>query len=130
MDYQLIIVRVFVSDFERALDFYTNVLGMQVAMRAEQFEWAQLDTGAAQLAIEHVPPAGDDEEGGEEDDAMIGRFLGVSLAVSDIDATYETLRARGVEFDLAPTLMPWGGVLAHLRDPDGNVLTLVGEPRP
>jgi hypothetical protein len=28
-----------------------------------------------------------------------------------------------------PEVMPWGGVLAHLRDPDGNVLTLVGRPR-
>jgi catechol 2,3-dioxygenase-like lactoylglutathione lyase family enzyme len=126
VDYELIIVRVFVRDFDRALDFYSNVLGMKVALRAEHFDWAQLDTGAAQLAIERVrPEQGDDEA----DDALVGRFVGVSLAVDDIDATYRTLRDRGVEFELAPTSMPWGGVLAHLRDPDGNVLSLVGEPK-
>jgi hypothetical protein len=25
-----------------------------------------------------------------------------------------------------PEKEPWGGVLAHLRDPDGNILTLLG----
>lgn len=41
----------------------------------------------------------------------------------------QTLLARGVEFLAPPQRMPWGGVLAHFRDPDGNVLTLVGAPR-
>jgi predicted enzyme related to lactoylglutathione lyase len=49
--------------------------------------------------------------------------------VDDVEATWERLRARGVEFVARPELMPWGGVLAHFRDPDGNVLTLVGPPR-
>ena len=41
----------------------------------------------------------------------------------------QTLLARGVEFLAPPQRMPWGGVLANFRDPDGNVLTLVGAPR-
>jgi uncharacterized glyoxalase superfamily protein PhnB len=55
--------------------------------------------------------------------ALIGRFVGVSLA--DIFATHKFLAARGVEFVSPPEKQPWGGVLAHLRDPDGNILTLV-----
>jgi predicted enzyme related to lactoylglutathione lyase len=71
-------------------------------------------------------------EGGEvadSDAGLLGRFPGVSLAVADIDATYRALRSRGVEFLEPPAVMPWGGVLAHLRDPDGNVVTLVRTPR-
>ena len=49
---------------------------------------------------------------------MVGRFVGVSA--------YETLAARGVDFVGPPEKQPWGGVLAHLRDPDGNILTLLG----
>ncbi len=128
MDYQLNVVRVFVRDFERALDFYTNTLEMPLALRAEGFEWAQLDTGAAQLAIECTPPE-DDAAEEEEAEELIGRYVGVSLRVEDIDDTYRRLRDRGVEFVRAPTRMPWGGVLADLRDPDGNVLTLLGEPK-
>jgi len=59
---------------------------------------------------------------------VLGRFLGVSLEVSDVFATHKVLAARGVEFLAPPEKQPWGGVLAHLRDPDGNVLTLLGRP--
>ena len=74
----------------------------------------------AHLALERVDPA--DPESAES----VGRFVAVSLEVDDIDATYETLTRRGVEFLGAPEKQPWGGTLAHLRDPDGNVLTLLG----
>jgi predicted enzyme related to lactoylglutathione lyase len=91
----LYVVRVFVTDWDRALRFYTETLG---------------------------PPY----EGAEG--PLVGRFVGVSLRVDDIDETYQTLRGRGVEFVAPPARMPWGGVLAHFRDPDGNVLTLLVSP--
>ncbi len=42
-----------------------------------------------------------------------------------------TLRARrwpsvGSNSPRRPEEQPWGGILAHLRDPDGNILTLLG----
>ncbi len=83
--------------------------------------WAQLATGEGQLALERVQP------GDEESEALVGRYVGVSLQVEDIHATHKTLVDRGVEFTMPPTKQPWGGVLAHLKDPDGNVLTLLGQ---
>jgi len=112
---------VFVRDWPRALEFYGETLGIPFAFKSEEMGWAQLATGDAQLALERSTP-------GEEEN-LVGRFLGVSLAVDDIDATYEELRGRGVEFLAKPERMPWGGVLAHFRDPDGNVLTLIGQPK-
>ena len=50
------------------------------------------------------------------------------LPVPGIHETYKELAKRGVEFDSPPTKQPWGGVLAHFRDPDGNVITLLGKP--
>ena len=122
MDCRLTIVRVFVRDFERAVRFYTETLGIPLSLRSDEFAWAQLATGQAQLALERLDPA-------NGEDGLLGRFLGVSLAVADVFATYETLFARGVDFLAPPETMPWGGVLAHFRDPGGNVLTLVGPPR-
>jgi catechol 2,3-dioxygenase-like lactoylglutathione lyase family enzyme len=122
MECRLSIVRVFVRDFERALRFYTGTLGIPLALRSDEYGWAQLATGQAQLALERLDPA-------SGEDALLGRFLGVSLAVADVYATYGELFARGVDFLAPPEQMPWGGVLAHFRDPDGNVLTLVGPPR-
>jgi len=119
MNYKLKAVRIYVTDWDRALDFYSNTLGMPVVFAGSETGWAEFDTGEAHLAIERVSP--DDTEG----DDLVGRFVSVSLQVDDIQAIYETLRTRGVEFLEPPETQPWGGVLAHFRDPDGNVLTLL-----
>ena len=120
MEYKLHLVRIFVSDWQRAVAFYTETLGMTASFCDDEMGWAQLDTGGSQLAIERLAP--DDPEAAD----LVGRFVGVSLEVEDIDATYERLVGRGVDFVEAPQRQPWGGVLAHFRDPDGNVLTLLG----
>ena len=59
----------------------------------------------------------------------VRNLVGVSLQVTDIFATFAIIVDRGVEFVAPPEQQPWGGVLAHLRDPDGNVLTLPGDAR-
>jgi catechol 2,3-dioxygenase-like lactoylglutathione lyase family enzyme len=121
VEYKLATVRVFVTDWERAIRFYSDTLGMAVAHRSDEWGWAQMATGEGQLALERVD-AGDDEGR-----ALVGRFVGVSLQVANVVAIYEALAERGVEFVAPPERQPWGGILAHLRDPDGNVLTLVGD---
>ena len=113
-------IRVFVKDWEAALRFYSETLGIPVAFESAEMGWAQLDTGECSLALERLDP--DDPEA----PALLGRYVGVSLRVHDIDATFEHLVARGVEFVGPPETQPWGGVLAHLKDPEGNTLTLLG----
>ncbi len=118
--WELAVVRVFVRDWEAAVRFYRDTLGMPPLRIEPRFGWAEFDTGGCSLAVERL--AEDDEEARE----LVGRYVGVSLRVADIEATHRELRERGVEF-LAPAgRQPWGGVLAHLRDPEGNVLTLLG----
>lgn len=128
---KLRVVRVFVRDWPRALRFYTETLGLQPAFASEEMGWAQLDTGECQLALERTTddPAERLGDAAEPEAPLLGRFVGASLSVDDVHETYERLRARGVEFVAPPEVMPWGGVLAHFRDPEGNVLTLVGSPR-
>jgi catechol 2,3-dioxygenase-like lactoylglutathione lyase family enzyme len=121
VNYKLSNVRVFVTDWDRAIRFYADTLEMGVAYRSDEMRWAQMATGESHLALESVD-ASDSEGRG-----LVGRFVGVSLQVADIFATYKFLTARGVEFVGSPEKQPWGGVLAHLRDPDGNILTLVGD---
>ena len=120
MNYKLSNVRVFVTDWARAIRFYTDTLEMAAAYRSDEIGWAQMATGESHLALERVDAS--DSEGR----ALVGRFLGISLQVADIFATHKFLAARGVEFVAFPEKQPWSGVLAHLRDPDGNILTLVG----
>jgi lactoylglutathione lyase len=112
-----------VTDWERAIRFYSETLGMTIAYKSDEMGWAQMAPGEGQVALERVDPSD------REARTLVGRFVGVSLQVPDIFATYKVLAERGVEFVAPPEKQPWGGVLAHLRDPEGNVLTLLGDSK-
>ncbi len=117
---KLYIVRIFVRDWLGACEFYEHTLGLSKGFSDEPLGWAEFDVGGAKLGVQWV--SADDDEG----QALVGRFLGVSLNVDDIQQTYAELSNKGVVFTAPPKKQPWGGLLAHFRDPEGNVLTLVG----
>jgi predicted enzyme related to lactoylglutathione lyase len=48
----------------------------------------------------------------------------IYLFVEDVDRAHETLTARGVTFEMAPTDTPWGHRMAVLRDPEGRRVCL------
>ena len=70
MEYKLFAVRVFVTDWKRAIRFYSETLGMTIAYQSDEMGWAQMAPGEGQLALERVDPS--DEEGR----ALVGRFVG------------------------------------------------------
>ncbi len=114
-------VRLFVDELEVAKRFYLETLGLPLAWdlpEAGAFG-AALDGG--QLIVERIGLEADPEDLG-----LIGRFVGLSLQVDDIQKSYENLKAKGVVFTEPPTQQLWGGWLAHFKDPAGNVLTLLG----
>jgi uncharacterized glyoxalase superfamily protein PhnB len=45
----------------------------------------------------------------------------LAAGVEDVDAVYETLKAKGVTFLRTPTDQPWGLRTAHFSDPEGNL---------
>ena len=51
---------------------------------------------------------------------------GISLAVKDIEATYNSLVEKGVKFSGPLQDMPWGDKATWLIDPDGNAFFFVG----
>ena len=51
----------------------------------------------------------------------MGTFAPLSLWSDDVEATYETLRARGVEFVAPPKREPWGTSVIF-KDSEGNQL--------
>lgn len=116
MEFKLYTVRVFVADFEQALRFYTETVGIPLRFADVEMGWAELETGGASIALEWLPP--EDPEA----DTLIGRFVGASLVVEDIEALYQALLAHGVSLE-PPEQQPWGGRLLHVKDPDGNTLT-------
>jgi catechol 2,3-dioxygenase-like lactoylglutathione lyase family enzyme len=110
-------VRVFVGDLDRARRFYRDTL--ELSETAATPEWALFDLDGKSIVVETVAP--DDPE-----HDLVGRLLAVSFEVDDMAEVYRKLIARGVPFDQPPEKQSWGGTLAFPRDPDGNILTLVG----
>lgn len=122
MDYRFYAVRVFTGDWDRAVAFYRDTLGWPLEVIDAQSGWAQFCLGGADIGLERV------SRDSADDQVLVGRFTGISIAVPDIQRSYATLTARGVRFEGPPEQQPWGGWLAHFSDPDGNVLTLLGAP--
>jgi predicted enzyme related to lactoylglutathione lyase len=106
------------ADFERALEFYCNVLGLE---RSSLWQRGDED------------PAGAEFETGNMTIAVIGtRTLGiefspnsvpVALHVDDVAAARAELESRGVSFP-ADTIDSGVCHMANFRDPEGNALML------
>lgn len=113
-------IRVFTFDMRTARPFYTDTLGLKAKLTTDEI--AIFDTGGARLILETANPDDADER------ELVGRFVGLSFAVDNIDSVCTELQNRGARLDDPPAQQDWGGTLAHIRDPDGNVLTLVQYP--
>ena len=108
----------YVRDFAGALAFYRDVLGLPLRFADEQFGYASFATPGAAFTIAKI----DDSDSAQR--ALVGRHTGIAFGVDDLEKTYEAWRAKGVAFPLPPTKQPWGGTLAQLADPEGNLLTV------
>jgi predicted enzyme related to lactoylglutathione lyase len=64
-----------------------------------------------------------------EADGLVGRFAALSFTVANIAAAVASLERHAIEWLGPPEKQEWGGVLAHFKDTDGNILTLVQDPK-
>jgi catechol 2,3-dioxygenase-like lactoylglutathione lyase family enzyme len=113
---------VFVSDEDKALDFYVNKLGFE--KRADEpmgdgMRWIEV---APPEAVTRIVLSHATEEWGAD---RVGQFTGIVFEPDDIDVTFRELTARDVEFTEPPSDQPWGGRQALFKDPDGNIFVLV-----
>jgi catechol 2,3-dioxygenase-like lactoylglutathione lyase family enzyme len=112
-------VRLLVSDMGAAYRFYRDVLGFETAWE-ENPGYAEFTVApAVSLAI---LPREEMEEAVELRDGGDGALL--VLAVPDVDDAVRTLRGRGADVKDAVDRPDWGLRVAHLRDPDGNLIEL------
>jgi predicted enzyme related to lactoylglutathione lyase len=112
---------VLVSDQDKALDFYTNVVGLE-----KRFENPTPD-GPRFLA---VGVAGNDFQlilwpgtPGQAELVMGRPPASITIETDDIHDTFAELQSRGVEFVSDVLEFPWGFV-AQFEDPDGNRLQI------
>jgi uncharacterized glyoxalase superfamily protein PhnB len=119
-----------VHDQDDALAFYTQKLGMEVRSDVTvpemgNFRWltvgppGQEDVAIVLMAIPG-PPVMDAETAEQVKTLMAKGFAGtVFLTTDDVQASYEELKKRGVEFVEEPEERPYG-IDSAFRDPSGN----------
>jgi predicted enzyme related to lactoylglutathione lyase len=108
------------NDLDRLLAFYRELLGAEEVMRFPE-----------DGPVFYVGLTLDDSELGLTSDASVvpgepGRML-LSIEVPDVDALLPTVVGMGGTVTGGPTDMPWGQRVAHIKDPDGNVVNLTRE---
>ena len=118
---------IFVLDQDKALDFYVNKLGLEVSndMDLGFMRWLTVrvpgQPGRDVLLEMPGPPAMDDDTAAKVRELVTKGATGFTLGLTtdDCQKTYETLKARGVEFTQEPTARFYGTDIG-IRDPFGN----------
>jgi predicted enzyme related to lactoylglutathione lyase len=113
---KVVYVALLVSDQDKALDFYANVIGLEKRIDSPtpagpRFLTVGVEGQDFELVLWPGTPAM-----GEAGSAVY------TIEVEDCRTAFETLTSRGVKFEPPEVLeFPWGSV-ARFQDPDGNLL--------
>lgn len=135
-----------VSDLEQSLEWYTEVLGLQVEREPRELsgEWISAVTGfedsrmkmawvgtgsgcSIELDQYVTPPGSDDPPTASQNDV---RASHVGIQVDDVHAEYQRMSELGVKFAGAPPVkldneFPWANCAVFLQDLDGNWIELL-----
>ncbi len=117
---------VFVDDQDKALRFYTEVLGFDKKADFSQgpFRWLTVgspeepDGTQLQLALNNNPAAKTYQQAIFQQGQPAAMFF-----TDDIKRDYERIKARGAEFTMPPTEVT-GSTIAKLNDTCGNLIQL------
>ena len=123
--------QIYVLDQDEALDFYTDVLGLELAADIDLgfMRWLTVRVPGdpdREILLELVgPPSMDEETAATARDLLTRGAMGGSLFLSTDDArrTFETLSARGVDVSDEPSSQPYG-IDFGIRDPFGNAIRI------
>jgi catechol 2,3-dioxygenase-like lactoylglutathione lyase family enzyme len=123
-------ITIVVDDYDRAIEFFTGVLGFDLAEDSP----ALTNDGRPKRWVVVRPPGAETgillaRADGERQSAAVGNQaggrVGFFLRVDDFDAACQRMTAAGVEFLSAPRTEPYGRV-AVFADPWGNRWDLLG----
>jgi predicted enzyme related to lactoylglutathione lyase len=107
------LVYYWVSDMNRSVPFYRDVLGLQL-IRQDGSSWAQFDAGGRRFAL----------HGAAEGQQVTPGGATAVFTVGDLDAAKTVLAARGVAVEHDGDVEGFAR-FCSIKDPDGNVVELI-----
>jgi catechol 2,3-dioxygenase-like lactoylglutathione lyase family enzyme len=102
-----------VSDMDRAVAFYRDVLGLRLVRRDED-KWVEFDSGGRRLALHSIAEGQPMSPGGAT----------AVFTVDDLDRAKSELSARGVRFVHEGDVAGYARFASFL-DPEGNTVQII-----
>ena len=100
-----------VADMRKSLNFYHDILGMEVLYGGENSVFSSLRANDSQSAILNLQQS--------KAETGWGRLI---FYVTDVDAFWTHLKEQGFRPEI-PQDAPWGERFFHMPDPDGHELS-------
>lgn len=124
---QIKLTKVYVDDHDKALKFYTDVLGLQkkADFKNSGYRWLTVnspdDPDGPELKLElNANPAAKAYQ-----EAMFTQGQpALLLHTKDVKADYERVKAKGGEFIMPPTDVT-ASIIAQVNDTSGNIIQFV-----
>jgi predicted enzyme related to lactoylglutathione lyase len=117
---------IYVDDQEKALQFYTQVLGLVKKNDVSQgpYRWLTVASAEQPDGIELLLEANNDPAARAYQQALFDRGeRAIMFYVDDVQAEFDRLTAAGAEFTQPPTKVT-GSTIAILNDTVGNLVQL------
>jgi predicted enzyme related to lactoylglutathione lyase len=117
---------VYVNDQEKALRFYTDVLGFQKKADFSQgsYRWLTVASPEEPEGTELLLESTSNAAGKAYQEALYGqRMRAAQFLVTDVQAEHDRLAAKGVKFTM-PVTKVTGSIIAVLDDTCGNLIQL------
>ncbi len=116
VDFTVKMVKIPVSDIDRAIVYYRDVLGLQEEFSVPQYGWSQFAVGNLPLCL-YVPGMG----GGR---GVAGNCDSIHLSTTALGSTYKELSARGAIMPDGLHTGDDGTKFVDVHDPDGNIIKI------
>ncbi|WP_017548266.1 VOC family protein [Salinicoccus carnicancri] len=124
---EVIVTSLFVDDQDRALEFYTGMLGFVIKQDEPvgEYRWIALVSPEDQEGTELLLEPNDHPASREYQERIYSEGIPATMfGVADIRGEFERLKEKGVRFSMEPT--PAGEMtIAVLDDTCGNLIQLI-----
>jgi lactoylglutathione lyase len=122
---KLLHTRMRVSDIQQTIDFYTNVLGLEVlerkvSPRGSHLAFLKVPNSEELIELCSFPPSGPVRV--QED------LVHLAFQVENMDDTITTLTAKGITITDGPTATSSGSRFIFIDAPDGYEVELIERP--
>jgi catechol 2,3-dioxygenase-like lactoylglutathione lyase family enzyme len=105
-----------VNDFEKSLNFYTNILGLEINSTGTKF--TDFKMNGANLAIFEKNEA---ISMFDKKHMNTGGSIVLAFQVNNLDDKCKKLKSKGVDIFDGPKITEWGQKVAYFKDLDENI---------